>query len=46
MDLCSEEPQVQVGDLAAHYGIDVLHRLRMPGPAVEPLGEHSKGQRP
>lgn len=28
VDLCSEEPEVAIGDLVAQYGLEVLRRLR------------------
>jgi len=28
MDLCSEEPEVAIGDLSVRYGMDVLRKIR------------------
>lgn len=46
MDLCSEEPEVTIGDLSVQRGMDVLRHLReaSPGAAQEAAGNESCGE--
>lgn len=44
MDLCSEEPEVVIGNLLANYGMDVLRRLREEIPSNTDMGENRKDE--